>query len=75
MRICSHWNDITLDSKRFVPRLRHSVFHLWLIWFSLTLPGTQEIVNVLRTTGDIARVLPLNASRSVVARGSADPPQ
>ena len=32
----------------------------------------QEIVNVLRTTGDIARVLPLNASRSVVARGSAD---
>jgi hypothetical protein len=51
------------------------VFHLWLIWFSLTLPGTQEIVNVLRTTGDIARVLPLNASRSVVARGSADPPQ
>ncbi|HWC98579.1 MAG TPA: secretin N-terminal domain-containing protein [Candidatus Sulfopaludibacter sp.] len=32
----------------------------------------QEVVNVLRTSADIARITPLSVSRAVVARGTAD---
>jgi type II secretory pathway component GspD/PulD (secretin) len=32
----------------------------------------QEIVNVIRTVADMARILPVNSSGSVIARGTAD---
>jgi type II secretory pathway component GspD/PulD (secretin) len=98
MRICSHWKDITLDSKRFAPDLRHP----WqkriamrnaiaALLFGLTFaalaqevprvyhfntiqgaPAYQEVANTVRTIGDIREVTVDPTAGSMVVSGTAD---